>query len=267
MSRLQAAVAVLLIGFMLSGCSGFTDSVKSGMSKTANYLAADTAETEGDAAYQNKDYTRAAAAYRKAAEAEGGYGQFMLASMYLAGEGVKRDPRQHLHWMRQSAENGYPPANYLMGIAYLPHNPTTARQYLETAAKDEHGAAMHLLGLMYASGTGVEQNDRQALRWFRRAKAQGIPVADRFLSEAGVQAYMTQINQRAAQAQQANSARQKMVREIQQILTDLGYAPGPIDGLFGGKTRAAIASFQREKGLEPDGKPTPRILEILRKSL
>jgi TPR repeat protein len=267
MSRLQAAVAVLLIGFMLSGCSGFTDSVKSGMSKTANYLAANTAETEGDAAYQNKDYARAAAAYRKAAEAEGGYGQFMLANMYLAGEGMKRDPKQHLHWMRKSAENGYPPANYLMGMAYLPHNPATARQYLESAAGDEHGAAMHMLGLMYASGTGVEQSNGQALRWFRRAKAQGIPVEDRFLSEAGVQAYMKQVSQAAAQRQQTALSRQKLVREIQQILTELGYAPGPVDGLFGGKTRSAIEAFQRKQGLAADGLATVQVLEALRNAL
>ena len=262
--RIVFPALLLLVLLFLSGCAGFTDSVKSGMMSTTNYFKASAAETKGDDAYAEKDYPGALAAYQTAAEAGGEYGQFMLANMYLAGEGVKRDPKQYLHWMRRSAENGYPPANYLMGMAYISCNPSEAARYFETAAKEEHGAAMHMLGLMYASGTGVAQSDREALRWFRLARAQGVPVEDRFLSEAGVQTYMKQIEARSAQARQAALARQKMVREIQQRLTDRGYEPGPIDGLFGGKTRAAIQAFQRDIGLAPDGRATNKILEVLR---
>ena len=42
-------------------------------------------------------------------------------------------------------------------------------------------------------------------------------------------------------------------REIQRALTELGYAPGPIDGVFGSKTRAAIMRFQADNGLIADG--------------
>lgn len=37
------------------------------------------------------------------------------------------------------------------------------------------------------------------------------------------------------------------VREIQQSLTDMGYAPGPVDGAWGGKTEAASREFLNEK--------------------
>ena len=257
------SLALPLALLLLSGCAGFMDSVKSGMSSTTNYFKASAAESAGDDAYAQKDYPGALAAYQTAAEAGGGYGQFMLANMYLAGQGVKRDPKQYLQWMERSADNGYAPANYLMGMAYITCNPPEAARYFEAAAKEEHGAAMHMLGLMYASGIGVEQSDREALRWFRLARAQGIPVEGRFLSEAGVQAYTKQIKQRSAKAQQADLARAKMVREIQQRLTDLGYAPGPVDGLYGGKTRTAIQAFQHDKGLEPDGLATESVLEAL----
>jgi hypothetical protein len=43
------------------------------------------------------------------------------------------------------------------------------------------------------------------------------------------------------------------IREIQRALTDLGYQPGPIDGVFGTKTRAAIKRFQADHGLVADG--------------
>lgn len=259
----QAPLLVLLL--LLSGCAGFMDSVQSGLKSTTNYFKTNAAETKGDEAYAAKDYPGARSAYQTAAEAGGEYGQFMLASMYLAGQGGKRDPEQYLHWMRLSADSGYPPANYLMGMAYMSCNPPAAARYFETAAKGEHGSAMHMLGLMYAGGTGVAQSDREALRWFRLSKAQGVPVEDRFLSESGVQAYMKQINRRSAQSEAAALARPKLVREIQQHLTDRGYAPGPIDGLYGGKTRTAIQAFQQDKGLEPDGRATLQILEVLRR--
>mgnify|MGYP001560479080 CR=1 FL=1 len=40
---------------------------------------------------------------------------------------------------------------------------------------------------------------------------------------------------------------------LQQSLTKLGYKPGPIDGIFGSKTEAAVKLFQKAKGLVVDG--------------
>jgi cellulose synthase/poly-beta-1,6-N-acetylglucosamine synthase-like glycosyltransferase len=42
------------------------------------------------------------------------------------------------------------------------------------------------------------------------------------------------------------------VREVQRILRQAGYSPGPVDGLFGPRTEQAVLGFQREQGLEPD---------------
>ncbi|MGR3599202.1 MAG: NlpC/P60 family protein [Heliomarina sp.] len=41
------------------------------------------------------------------------------------------------------------------------------------------------------------------------------------------------------------------VRRVQSRLADLGFNPGPIDGLRGPKTDAAIIAFKRSKGLRP----------------
>jgi len=43
------------------------------------------------------------------------------------------------------------------------------------------------------------------------------------------------------------------VAEVQARLNELGYIPGPIDGIFGKKTEAAVIRFQRDRGLTPDG--------------
>ena len=43
------------------------------------------------------------------------------------------------------------------------------------------------------------------------------------------------------------------VRYLQQILTDLGYPTGPVDGLLGSRTSEALAAFQESEGLEAVG--------------
>lgn len=43
------------------------------------------------------------------------------------------------------------------------------------------------------------------------------------------------------------------VLEIQRRLSSLGYQPGPLDGIRGPKTIAAIKQFQRARGLVADG--------------
>ena len=43
------------------------------------------------------------------------------------------------------------------------------------------------------------------------------------------------------------------VRAVQQALTNLGYDPGPVDDIFGGKTETAVRAFQRAQGLTADG--------------
>ena len=43
------------------------------------------------------------------------------------------------------------------------------------------------------------------------------------------------------------------VRQVQLLLTYLGYDPGDCDGVDGKNTRAAVRAFQQAEGLDPDG--------------
>lgn len=45
----------------------------------------------------------------------------------------------------------------------------------------------------------------------------------------------------------------KFVGPLQKQLVAWGYNPGPVDGRWGPRTKAAIAKFQGDHGLEPDG--------------
>ncbi|MCJ7726502.1 MAG: peptidoglycan-binding protein, partial [Acidimicrobiia bacterium] len=51
--------------------------------------------------------------------------------------------------------------------------------------------------------------------------------------------------------------RGEAVRQIQAVLKSADYDPGPVDGVYGAKTMAAVEQFQRTAGLTVDGKVGP----------
>ena len=40
-----------------------------------------------------------------------------------------------------------------------------------------------------------------------------------------------------------------LIKKVQKTLMQKGYAPGPVDGLWGPKTRSAVHFFQKDNGL------------------
>lgn len=61
-----------------------------------------------------------------------------------------------------------------------------------------------------------------------------------------------------------NKPNAQYTREAQQILTDFGYDPGPVDGDYGRRTAAAVKAFQRDVGLTQDGWIDHDLLSTLR---
>lgn len=53
------------------------------------------------------------------------------------------------------------------------------------------------------------------------------------------------------------------VRDLQEKLAGIGFGPGPIDGIFGGLTEAAVRAFQDIYGLSGDGVVTQETLDKL----
>ena len=58
----------------------------------------------------------------------------------------------------------------------------------------------------------------------------------------------------------------KRVRSLQRTLRRLGWSPGPVDGLFGPRTEAAVVRLQRSAGLAADGIAGPRTARALRQA-
>jgi peptidoglycan hydrolase-like protein with peptidoglycan-binding domain len=57
------------------------------------------------------------------------------------------------------------------------------------------------------------------------------------------------------------------VRDIQRRLLALGFNPGPLDGLPGRRTTAAVIALQKATRLEPDGVAGPKTLAVLNKAV
>jgi peptidoglycan hydrolase-like protein with peptidoglycan-binding domain len=104
--------------------------------------------------------------------------------------------------------------------------------------------------------SSVEKNSDEAVKWFRLAKARGVPLPDELLTASGVGASMN----KSSTVKKTDN----LIQAIQQRLTDLSYNPGPADDLYGKRTWKAIVAFQQKNGLEPDGQATVELLEALK---
>ncbi len=55
------------------------------------------------------------------------------------------------------------------------------------------------------------------------------------------------------------------VRQLQERLLEMGYDVGRADAIYGARTARAVATFQREVGLSPDGACGPQTMNALRR--
>jgi peptidoglycan hydrolase-like protein with peptidoglycan-binding domain len=68
-----------------------------------------------------------------------------------------------------------------------------------------------------------------------------------------------------APAKAKSDAANSSVKAVQQVLADLGYAPGPVDGAMGASTTHAITAFQHDRKIRETGRITPELLRELKR--
>jgi len=136
--------------------------------------------------------------------------QYNVGLMYLGGNGVERDVEEAYRWLKKSASKGSSDAQLtignllyegkildqdtktavklfrlaakqnnihaqmIMGEMYLQEqNDKKAVKWIKMAAELENPDAQFMLAKMYAKGKGITQDYAEAIRWFKRAAAQG----------------------------------------------------------------------------------------------
>jgi Putative peptidoglycan binding domain len=72
-----------------------------------------------------------------------------------------------------------------------------------------------------------------------------------------------QLGQQGMAGSQQQSMNRAQVREVQKKLNDQGFNAGPVDGVLGPNTQAAIKNFQESKGLEATGQLNQQTMDAL----
>ena len=230
--------------------------------------------------------------WRKAAEQGLAEAQFNLGNRYAKGEGVPKDARQAVFWYRKAAEQGLTDAQLNLGNRYakgegVPEDDIQAVYWYRQAAEQGHAKAQFNLGLMYDKGEGVPEDDVQAYAWINLAAAQGIQEAEQ--AQARIRQRMTPAQiaeaQKLSRELAARVAEDRgepapalvfgnpvpppepsrdTVRQVQAYLALLGYDLGPVDGLPGRRTTAAVRRFQQDLGMTPTGRVSDELLVLLK---
>jgi murein L,D-transpeptidase YcbB/YkuD len=99
----------------------------------------------------------------------------------------------------------------------------------------------------HSSADGVIRSKLQGRRWDYGICVPGVTYAAAQEQALSISPSTTVVSQTDDGTEVPN------VRRIQKALRNLGYDPGPTDGVFGHQTTAAVLAFQVAKGLAPDG--------------
>lgn len=158
-------------------------SARSGIVARGRRDAANSAQhpyyKQGVAEYNAGRYTEAVAAFLRAADQGHAESQYLLSTMYDAGQGVAPDSEQAAQWEHKAAEQGHAYAQANLSFRrYSAGAFEEAFAWCQRAADANLAWAQYNLGLMYRKGEGVTQDDAEAAHWYRMAARQGYPDAE-----------------------------------------------------------------------------------------
>lgn len=248
----------------------FRDAAELGHARAAYELG--LAYMEGDGV--REDFELSATWINRAADLGDPGAEFLVGSSLYGGIGVEQDIARGLTFLQRAANQGHAKAQFLLGQAYVDgvgvdKNAQWAARWYGQAAHGGHARAQYALGVMFASGLGVPKSPRRAYRWFSIAAATGYEKAAGLRDEMMSRLTPSALAKADARVKRF-SARESAgyddaptVMFVQLRLRALGYDAGPVDGIAGPKTRAAIEAFQASERLTVDGKFSRTLVEDL----
>ena len=199
---------------------------------------------------------------------------YRAALRYRSGDGVARDEQRALTLLTRAAEGSQPDAQYLLAQAYadgegVAPEPAWATMWFGRAAALGHTASQYRLALAHAHGIGTPVSFVEAYKWAAIAAAAGhdeaaklrTSLAGRMIREEIAPATKAAADWRPKAA--AARPDEPLIRFVQFSLRQLGYDGGPVDGVFGARTRGAIKAATRQEDVRTD-QITPALVEWLR---
>jgi len=222
-----------------------------------------------------RDEAKAAGLFVEAADKGSRDAAFQLGLLYQRGAGVPQHDGIALEWFEKAASMGHPEAQLLTGQAYATgrgasRDSAWAARWYGKAADQGLAPAQHLLGMAYARGQGLPRDQVAAYQWLSLAAAQKDANAGR--ERAAMAKQMTKKELKTANARvrkwhaqpKGGPVDAPTVRFAQVTLGELGFEAGPVDGLFGPRTRQALSAYQAKAGIETDGALTAEVVEKLK---
>lgn len=151
----------------------------------------DAAQAGANPSYEQgvRDYAAgsaaaAAANFLTAAQQGHAESQYLLSTLYDAGEGVPQDYTAAALWERKAAEQGHAYAQANVSFRhYQAGEFAEAFQWCQRAAHSQLPWAQYNVGLMYRRGEGTVQSDTEAARWYRLAADQDFAEAEQKLAD------------------------------------------------------------------------------------
>jgi TPR repeat protein len=114
------------------------------------------------------------------------------------------NPKKGIQLLRQSAEQGYTPAQSILGMLYysgekenVQQNWKQARFWFRRAAKQGDSVAQYYLGEIYDGGNGVPMNRKEAFQWYKRSSDGGCMPAAQKLAHCYLNGIGTRKDERA----------------------------------------------------------------------
>ncbi|MFM1960669.1 MAG: hypothetical protein RL588_2186 [Pseudomonadota bacterium] len=173
MSKFTPVLATLLIGVASVGASA------AWAAPTKPAAAASPATVQAWADFDRGDYARAVPALRGLAEAGDVEAQLAMGWVSLKGLGVPRDAAASFAWYGRAAKAGDARGQFAYAdAANLGRmSESEGMRWTRRSAEQGYAPAQALLGRLYARGDKVPRNDEAAIAWLRKAADQGLPEA------------------------------------------------------------------------------------------
>lgn len=261
-------VGVFLLTTILSGCATVRDDIASvSMSPEAQYERGRefARGPEGE-----EQFDQAAQWYGRAARRGHVDAQYQYGMALYTGRGVPRDQAQGVEWLEKAATAGNLSAQYFLGDAFAFGRGVTvdsawAARWYAIAAAQGHPRSQFMLGVAYSAGVGVPEDTVAAWQWLALSKEGNHTPAAEALSNLSPRLTADE----RARAERAvgdwtptddrTATDTATLTFVQYRLNALGYAAGPVDGLPGPRTDAALRAFASAEGLASDSISTPDV--------
>src|SRR5262245_2730177 len=171
-----ALSAALVLPLLLAACAKEERPLKPTTAPAAATAAAGPYES-GMAAFQRRDYARAAELWRPAADSGDLRARNELGRLYLDGRGVPKDEKRAAEYFHSAAEQGDAAAQCALGSLYLqgrgvPQDNAEAWRWIRRSAEQRLPLGQYYLGWLYQYGAGAPRNIIEADNWYRLAADQ-----------------------------------------------------------------------------------------------